>query len=90
MSETTPKQRNRSSKFPLTLHPTGQYCKKIRGKLYCFGAAPAAGRVSTPPFGSPLSGTDARLARVLSMTFGTITVSFPSALIVGKELSHSF
>lgn len=31
-------QRNiRSDKFPLTLHPTGQYCKKICGRLYYFG-----------------------------------------------------
>ena len=25
------------SKFPLTLHPTGQYCKKIRGRMFYFG-----------------------------------------------------
>lgn len=25
-----------SDKFPLTLHPTGRFCKKIRGKLYYF------------------------------------------------------
>jgi len=31
--------KKRSGKFPLTLHPTGQYCKKIRGKLYCLGSA---------------------------------------------------
>jgi len=30
----TPK---RHSKLPLTLHPTGQYCKKIRGKMCYFG-----------------------------------------------------
>ena len=31
------KRKTRSDKFPLTLHPTGQYCKKIKGKLHYFG-----------------------------------------------------
>ena len=31
------KRKTRSDKFPLTLHPTGQYCKRIKGKLYYFG-----------------------------------------------------
>jgi integrase len=32
------KRKTRSDKFPLTLHPTGQYCKKINGRLYYFGS----------------------------------------------------
>jgi hypothetical protein len=31
------KRKRRSDKFPLTLHPTGQYCKKIKGKMRSFG-----------------------------------------------------
>ena len=31
------KRKTRSDNFPLTLHPTGQFCKKIMGKLYYFG-----------------------------------------------------
>ena len=30
-------RKTRSGKFPLTLHKTGQYCKKIKGKLFYFG-----------------------------------------------------
>jgi len=30
------KRKTRSDKFPLTLHPTGQYCKKIKGKIRYF------------------------------------------------------
>ena len=32
------KRKTRSDKFPLTLHPTGQYCKRVNGKLYYFGS----------------------------------------------------
>lgn len=31
-------RKTRSDKFLLTLHPTGQYCKKIRGHIYYFGS----------------------------------------------------
>ena len=31
------KRKTRSDKFPLTLHPTGQYRKKIKGKIRYFG-----------------------------------------------------
>ena len=33
----TSKRKTRSDKFPLALHPTGQYCKKIKGKIRYFG-----------------------------------------------------
>jgi len=33
----SPRRKTRSDKFPLTLHPTGQYCKKIKGKILYFG-----------------------------------------------------
>ena len=33
----TSKRKTRSDKFPLTLHRTGQYCKKIKGKVHYFG-----------------------------------------------------
>jgi len=36
-SDTAKSRKTRSDKFPLTLHPTGQYCKKIKGKLHYFG-----------------------------------------------------
>ena len=29
-------RKTRSDKFPLTLHPSGQYCKKIKGHIYYF------------------------------------------------------
>jgi len=37
MAKPNSKRKTRSDKFPLTLHPTGQFCKKIKGKLHYFG-----------------------------------------------------
>ena len=37
MAKSKPKRKTRSDKFPLTLHKTRQFCKKIRGKIYYFG-----------------------------------------------------
>jgi integrase len=37
MAKPKSKRKTRSDKFPLTLHNTGQFCKRIKGKLYYFG-----------------------------------------------------
>ena len=38
MSRSNTQRNTRSDKSPLTLHKTGQYCKKIKGKFYYFGS----------------------------------------------------
>ena len=37
MNKSKTKRKTRSDKFQLTLHSTGQYCKKIKGKMHYFG-----------------------------------------------------
>ncbi len=37
MAKSDSKRKTHSDKFPHTLHKTGQYYKKIKGKLYYFG-----------------------------------------------------
>jgi hypothetical protein len=37
MTKPTSERQTRSDKFPLTLHKTGRFCKKIKGKMYYFG-----------------------------------------------------
>ena len=36
MKSTT--RKTRSDKFPVTLHPSGRYCDKIKGHIYYFGS----------------------------------------------------
>jgi hypothetical protein len=36
MAKTKSNRKTRPGKFPLTLHKTGQFCNKIRDKLYYF------------------------------------------------------
>jgi hypothetical protein len=38
MTKSNSKRKTRSDKLSLTLHPTGQHCKKIKGKLHYFGS----------------------------------------------------
>lgn len=38
MTKPNSQRKTRSDKFPLTLHKTGQYCKKIKGKFYYLGS----------------------------------------------------
>ena len=39
------KRKTRSDKFPLTLYPTGQYCKKIIGKKQPYNGREAMGNL---------------------------------------------
>jgi len=36
MAKSKSKRKTRSDKFPITLHPTGKYCKKIKDGRYSF------------------------------------------------------
>src|SRR5262245_60811360 len=85
MSETHPSTRDRSDKpskpypeFPLTAHPAGYWCKKIRGKLHYFG-----------PWADP----DGSLAKYLeqkdALHAGVTPRPDPGALTV-KALANAF
>src|SRR5919201_6454235 len=64
--------------FPLTAHPAGYWCKKIRGKLHYFG---------------PWSDPDGALAKYLeqkdALHAGRVPRPDPGALTV-KELANAF
>ena len=53
MAEPKYARRTHSDRFPLTLHKTGQYCKKIRGKLHYVGTDD--GNPAISPFAYPFA-----------------------------------
>jgi integrase len=64
--------------FPLTPHPTGRWCKKIRGKLHYFG-----------PLGDPDGALDKYLEQKDDLHAGRVPRRDPSALTV-KDLADEF
>ena len=60
------KRKIRSDKFPLTLHPTGQYCKKIRGKIYYFGSDKKQAIENYLEQAACLHGSQSNVSRVLN------------------------
>jgi len=68
MAKSKSKRKTRSDKSPRTLHKTGQFCKKIKGKLYYFGKDK---RVALQHFGYRMERHDLRLRELrLAQTSG--------------------
>lgn len=64
--------------FPLTAHPVGQWCKKIRGKLYYFG-----------PWGDPDGALDNYLKQKDELHAGRKSRPDPGTLSV-KDVANAF
>lgn len=85
----------RARKFPLTLHPTGQSCKKIRGKIHYFGRdkQEALRRYYEQVCLSSVNGTtlDSRLSLsttgICALRFQTGILPFPEA-VMPPESAH--
>ena len=79
MAKTDPKRKMRSKKFPLTLHPMGQYCKKIRGKLY-YVSVKILGHSSLGPVLAPLAGVGVEAGKGQMSIYSVTIPATPTSL----------